>query len=305
MEHLDPKNELIDLYLRDELSGEALVAFEKQMQEDDMFRAEVEVRKLIAESIHQYGAAELKNFIRTKTKRKSFGIIKINTWYYAAAAVGLILIGSFAAIYSIRKNSPVPAVAISNDSIKKEGIPETGIASESMSEKNQKEAVSSENDKSAEATADTANYEQVVIADNITVVPITIMSRTDEPVNMEQTMPVGVRKPANTEAEGVKIADSSKKVNKTEIPAESIRKIQMQFLITRDAEPALQFSTGQSATDVLKIFNIAPDNPLILKYNGKYFLQTGGEFYEIRTEKTDKQEAMPVKDVRLKKELNK
>lgn len=88
--------EIISQYLDGELTGDALAAFEKQMQENADLAAEVNIYKTIeAEQIFNTKikaeketlANTLQELNKTYFKKNETKVVKINRWWYAAAAV--------------------------------------------------------------------------------------------------------------------------------------------------------------------------------------------------------------------------
>ena len=94
MNEFDPKNDLIDKYLKGELSGAALHGFEESLEQDEELRKSLEQRRLVYEVIVQYGRVEMKNFLRKQTTHRRIFSISRKNFYYAAAAIALILLGT-------------------------------------------------------------------------------------------------------------------------------------------------------------------------------------------------------------------
>lgn len=93
--------EIISQYLDGELTGEALAAFEKQMQEDAELAAEVNIYRTI-ESDQLFAtknkaekeklAASLEELNKDYFKKTEAKVIGINRWWYAAAAVAAVVV---------------------------------------------------------------------------------------------------------------------------------------------------------------------------------------------------------------------
>jgi tetratricopeptide (TPR) repeat protein len=93
--------EIISQYLDGELTGEALTAFEKQMQEDAELAAEVNIYRTI-ESDQSFNilnkaekeklAASLTGLTKDYFKKNEAKVIGINRWWYAAAAVAATVV---------------------------------------------------------------------------------------------------------------------------------------------------------------------------------------------------------------------
>jgi len=87
------EDELIDDYLKGKLFDEQVAAVERRMQQDNLFKKQVALRKLIIEGIHQAYAEELKeklaDFDARLEKKKGFSV----SWRIAASVVLLVFCG--------------------------------------------------------------------------------------------------------------------------------------------------------------------------------------------------------------------
>jgi hypothetical protein len=320
MEHLNPQNDIIDRYLKGELGSDELTVFENQLKENSELRAEVEMRRIVVDSIRAYGAKELKQFLQQRTKRKSLGFIKINTWYYAAAAVGLILIGSITAIYVLKQKNSVASeqVAAMEDATENAntadnsnntnpadgGKPNTDIASEKTRELIDT-SIYDPNDPGFELTVPDREANAVVIADNISVVSIKISSLSGENVNMRQ--PTGSQGKSEIETNATEAATRKDTGKTSTAGAESVKKnentplrLKLRFLESKTGEATYSFTAG---TNTLELYNLPVDNPLLFSYQNRYFLKTGNDFYEIAL-KAGIQKAIAITDKALLKVLN-
>jgi hypothetical protein len=313
MEHLNPQNDIIDRYLKGELGSDELTVFENQLKENNELRAEVEIRRIVVDSIRAYGARELKQFLQQRTKRKSLGFIKINTWYYAAAAVGLILIGSVAAIYVLKQKNSVASeqVAAMEDATDTANTADNNKGNDPADRKKPNTDIAAADNSPDEITENTTeegsvqDANAVVIADNISVVSIKINSLTAENVNMRQ--PTGSQGKSEMEPNATEAATRKDTSKTTTAGAESIKKnentplrLKLRFLESKTGEATYTYTAG---TNTLELYNLPVDNPLLFSYQTRYFLKTGNDFYEI-TLKAGTQKAIAITDKALLKALN-
>ena len=93
--------EIISQYLNGELTGEALAAFEKQMQEDSELAAEVNIYRIIEadqsffiknKAEKEKLAGSLEELNKDYFKKNEAKVIGINRWWYAAAAVAAAVV---------------------------------------------------------------------------------------------------------------------------------------------------------------------------------------------------------------------
>lgn len=335
MDALDPKNELIDKYLREELTGDQLADFLRSMESDPELKKDVEFRKHIVAAIQEHGAANLKQFIRERTTRQQVIRVSYRAWYYAAAAVALILVASvvlllkqgavqnsetdFAALDSTFKDHQSEPVASADQVKKTKSTPQN--ARTDLEEYDDLPPVEGL-DMAVSSAAGEASVdypEAVIVASNIPVIPIKIESKLLEALVSEtesvKTAKVAQRK-QKTESGAVTFSDKKGVVdtfmaqNNTRTTEEKallnkIEKFKLSFFETKDAAPMvlLTKSKNQESTEVV-VYNLPYDNPLIFNYQNKYYLKTGKDYYELNMQKSGKQAVTPVTDPALLEALN-
>lgn len=344
MDAFDAHNELTDKYLRGELTGEQLDQFIRELEQNPELKKDVLFRQQLVSAIQEHGAARLKQYLRSKTTQQKVMKVSFRTWYYAAAAVGLILLAS--AVFLIYRpgssfiqnetvtmekssgSSQNKNTDIGNEPLRNEGSPSThalpppargaaelpppviedgGLMAGSGSES---------------GLAESPYPEVVTIASNIPVIPIRIESelleRMDSEIEMKpaSTKNIEVKKSrrADSKAEvaksGAVSMDSALAIEKaatmddSRIAAENTR-FKLNFYHTGDAEPMLSLRKTQDPLSTeVLVYNLPYDNPLIFTYQDKYFLKAGTKYYEFNVNKSGKQKVIPVVDPVLLEALN-
>jgi hypothetical protein len=337
MDANDAKNELIDKYLRGELSGQTLEDFTQNLKNDTSLKQDVELRMLMVQAIQEHGAAQLKNYIRSKTTQKEIMKVSFRAWYYAAAAVGLILVASTVILLNRPRTSAISnEIVAANDSAKQPEMSadkgETGLSPKPETQKiitpdfdnvddvfdipaqEQESLGRGEDLNDAVEGNKTAYPDVVIIASNIPVIPIRVESALDKAVVMsnDTEKPAVLRK----KSEGTADANISKAPSidsaiawqnaRTENELylkESIAKFKLSFVNTKEAQPMVDFNKNQESADIV-VYNLPYDNPLILQYNNKYYLKAGEKYYEFKTNKTGKQNVVAVTEPAIIEALN-
>lgn len=320
MDAFDPVNERIDRYLRGELQGSQLEDFLKQLETDPELKKQVAFKELLVESIRDHGALQLKNFLKEKTAKKSGLIISFRSWYYAAAAVALILVCAGVIFYNLREHnvnkpelakeesiSPAPSTSgipnspEDNTQIKQKEEQQftTPVLPDSLFEKQIADAGRPENDNAAPESMDpVANV--ITVASNIQVVPIRIGSQSGS-VSMTSPLPetAGTRKG--------KGYDSSFNAEKAEATkqriADATRPVKINFYHTKDAAPQMATRQADDGQTEIQVFNLPYDNPLLFTYKNHMYLKTGNKYYEVVNAGTGAQKVTPVTDQNLIKAL--
>ncbi len=95
--------ELIDDYLTNRLTGEGKIAFEKQVEADPSLKADLQLQKVILESVKKARAAELKTMLQYVPVGGSTGIAQFSVMKMAAGIIGAGLL--IAALSYYFKNS--------------------------------------------------------------------------------------------------------------------------------------------------------------------------------------------------------
>lgn len=322
MDAFDPKNDLIDQYLRGELEGAALEEFLRKLQGDPELKQDVEFRRLLASGIHNYGRNELKKYIRERTNHRRVMRISRRVWFYAAAAVGLILVSGIAVIMVNQgKHSGVPASEIATaDTTVSENQEDPALAKNKTVVPGTAETPL--NDPGVEDTTRIAMIEEVqpesvipeavTVASNISVIPIRIQPLTKEPEGTRA--PVQVGRPKKAEDEVVMsqgrmdslMAEHSGSMKPVYTSGDDdAAKFRLSFLETREGQPAVSFRKGEIAGNDVTVYNLPYDNPLIFNYQSRYFLKTGDKFYEIKTGSSGIQPVKAITDPALIKALSK
>ncbi|MBS3914659.1 MAG: hypothetical protein KG003_09170 [Bacteroidetes bacterium] len=339
MENPELNNDLIDKYLRDELEGAELDSFLAKMESDSAFKKDVEFRKILVRGIQEHGAAQLKNFIRQRTTQRKIMTISFNTWYYAAAAVAILLVASTVLLWVGQKNEMQGTeIADVKKTEPKEQIPASGNEPAQVVTGNKSEladstksetylaledannsgsgAVDTDRDGVAESDQTNAYPDVVMIASNIPVIPIQIEPATSE-MKIESSSVPQSRKPVlkrEKEATADKnvLVDSGlnwsvETIAKADSDNETvIPRFNLSFGNTRDAKPQIELlKKSNSGTNDLMVYNLPYDNPIILNYNNKFYLKTGDKYYEFNLNKAKKQAVAAVTDKNILEALNK
>jgi hypothetical protein len=302
----------------------------------------VAFRQMLVQGIQQHGAIQLKNYLRSRTTQKKVMAISFKTWYYAAAAVALLLVSSTAVLWLSQKNEKAQEIASQNTEKKlPESKNEQSITGETEQPTDQTTTPESEpaitddiaanggsgaaepqtgTEDLAPAASPTFDYPDVVIiASNIPVKPIRIESNFDETIAMRKAESrgriVNPKTPTAADKDGVAEKKSSidtqriwtaDQMANSEADEEDIERFKLSFANTRDALPQIQLTKDKTTNNnELMVYNLPYDNPLILNYDSRYFLKAGDKYYEINMNQTKKQTVTPVTDPTVLAALNK
>lgn len=322
MDAFDPKNDLIDQYLRGELEGAALEDFLRKLQHDTELKQDVEFRRLLAAGIHSYGSHELKKYIRERTNHRRVMRISRRVWFYAAAAIGLILVASVAVIMvnqgkrigepaseiasaetTVSENQVDPALAKNKTVVP--GTTETPLNNPGVADTNRIAMIE-------EVQPESEIPEAVTVASNISVIPIRVQPLTKEPEGTRA--PVQVARTRKAEDEVVMsqgrmdslMAEHTSSMKPVYTSGEDdAARFRLSFLETREGQPAVSFKKGEKADNEVTVYNLPYDNPLIFNYQSRYFLKTADKYYEIKTGSIGIQPVKAVTDPALIKALSK
>jgi len=112
--------ELIDDYLTNRLSGEAKIDFEKQVEADPSLKTDLQLQKVILESVKKARAAELKTMLQNVPIGGSTGIAQFSVMKMAAGIIGAGLLLAALSYYFSNTGDNGPKMSTSlEDSIKK------------------------------------------------------------------------------------------------------------------------------------------------------------------------------------------
>ena len=112
--------ELIDDYLTNRLAGEGKIAFEKQVEADPSLKADLQLQKVILESVKKARAAELKTMLQYVPVGGSTGIAQFSVMKMAAGIIGAGLLLAALSYYFSNTGDNGPNMSTSlEDSIKK------------------------------------------------------------------------------------------------------------------------------------------------------------------------------------------
>src|SRR5438045_243087 len=116
--------ELIEKYLEGKLIGDALILFEKRMENDFQFKKEVELQRLTILAIQREGRSDLREKI--KLIAKDIEPISI-TWYshlpfIIVAAASVILILSLGIYFTLQNNKEESRLVKNKNSNKNDSI---------------------------------------------------------------------------------------------------------------------------------------------------------------------------------------
>ena len=313
MNEFDPNIELIDRYLRGELQGTELETFMTKLQSDSSFKAEFEQREKIASVIYAYGRAQMKQYLKQKTRHRGLFYLSKKSWYFAAASV--IIIGFASAILLWKLNPAVqkdiPFAKTKTDTATAKVTHEetwTGQAKNKISpadtaQKSEIIAQNTENNNSPELEPTeeniqsiTAAQDPIIIAANVQAVAISLYNITDAPKSLkaeaaeikrarvaeadDQPPVTGqnakVKQPARTEAAAGDYRQTEEiKIRKTPM------RFSFTFFETPGNNPMLEIDKYNDMYFV-RCYDIVYGNPLVYEYQGRYFLHSGIKAYELK-----------------------
>ncbi|MFN7793908.1 MAG: hypothetical protein ACK5NM_15295, partial [Cyclobacteriaceae bacterium] len=107
-------------YLTNRLTGEGKIAFEKQLEADPSLKADLQLQKVILESVKKARAAELKTMLQNVPVGGSAGIAQFSVMKMAAGIIGAGLLIAALSYYFKNSDENGPNMSTSlEDSIKK------------------------------------------------------------------------------------------------------------------------------------------------------------------------------------------
>jgi hypothetical protein len=330
MEPFDPENDLIDKYLRGELHGQDLDGFVRQLERDPLLKQDIEFRRLLVRGINDYGSVQLKNYLRQRTQQKRVLRLSYKAWYFAAAAVGTILLVGVAVLMQFGDNGAKQSTNIASTentdsvgSIQKNDVnKDKEIATEKsentivLADSSVRDAIGGSESEAAPAIPPQA----VVIASNIPVVPIKISGQVDPDVTMKRkpgeikTPGSGTSKSSDATSgsytdsmltvEG-KLAKARQPQNNGDADYDPAR-YKLNFFNTPEGTPQISVNKNSKTVGEISVYNLPYDtNPQLLQYNSKYYLKTGTGFYEVNTNTNRLQNAVKISDPAIIKSLSK
>jgi hypothetical protein len=313
MSEMDPHIELIDRYIRGELSGSELQAFLTKLQSEPAFKAQVEQQEKIAALVYAFGHAQMKQYLRQKTRHRGVFSLSKKTWYYAAASVLLIAFSTAIILWKINPEAgnkmPLTAKGDTLSAEKKEVITmakeqdrgnDNGDTTKNTeviaqnAENNLPPAIEELNDD--EFTASAESPEPIVIASNIQAVAISLNSPVMSQKSMkEETAEMKPARKFKTEAEVAKPTTSRIDDNKyvtenggtgykmpeTSRTKKQVLRFSFTFLESIEKTPAVEIDKYNDIYFV-RCFNIVYGNPLVYEWQNRYFLHSGIKTYELK-----------------------
>jgi hypothetical protein len=286
MDANDSKHDLIDKYLRGELSAQALDDFTQSLENNSSLKQDVELRKLMVQAIQEHGAVQLKNYIRSKTTQKEIMKVSFRAWYYAAAAVGLILVASTVILLNQPRTTTISNEMVatvdsnSQDTLKK---PNTLAHNRAKIEVPTIDAPPRDDEYNFEDPNSPTLHEEgtgghsdfkntdgievgsnsysdaVIIASNIPVIPIRIESNLDNAMVMSgETIRANVRKKSDSKDKlgdvnyskapsiDSAIAWENTRVSDDDLLKESLAKFKLSFVNTKEALPMVSLNKSKN-----------------------------------------------------------
>jgi len=326
MDAFDPQNEKIDRYLRGELHGKELDAFLQNLTTDPSLKKEMEFRELLVRGIQDHGNIQLKNYLKQKTTQKRGLFIGYKSWHYAAAAVGLVLVGSIVVLLNMKQSNQVSNTVAKETTISQtppqNGIPKApetpdlgqpvaeksmGSADKGATIENAKPEVSAAENAGGLAIVELDKDNIITVASNIQVIPIRIESPIEKVTTMSNrppSAPIGaVKRKTGNEPDSTYDAEKGD-LAKDQIDGQNNGKFKLNFYSSKDAAPQIAATKKDALNTEILVFNLPYDNPLLLTYKSKMYLKTGTKYYEIDLDHNGKQKATPVTDLLLLKALD-
>ncbi len=312
MNEMDPNIELIDRYIRGELSGAELDAFQAKMQHEPEFKAQVAQQEKIAAMVYAFGRAQMKQYLRQKTRHRGIFNLSRKTWYFAAASVMLIAFSAAIILWKINpeigNKMPLTAKEDTLSAEKKEEITQakdqsSGIDDGDTTKNTEAIAQNAENNPPAieelnddEFTALAESPEPIVIASNIQAVAISLNNPVMAQKSMkEESVQMKPAKRFKTEADAGKPATSGmddkmyatenagtvNKLPETAKIKKQVMRFSFTFLETLEKTPAVEIDKYNDMYFV-RCFNIVYGNPLVYEWQNRYFLHSGIKTYELK-----------------------
>lgn len=326
MSELDPHIELIDRYIRGKLSGSELQAFLTKLQNDPTFKAQVEQQEKIAALVYSFGHAQMKQYLRQKTRHRGVFSLSKKTWYYAAASIMLIAFTTAIILWKISPEQgnklPLTANGDTLSADKTEVITEsngqnrgnhnntdttknTEIIAENA-ENNSPPAIEELNDDEFTALAEAP--EPIVIASNIQAVAISLNSPVMAQNSLkEETVEMKPARKLKTEAEAAKPttsgindnrhfsenAGTGYKMPETGRTKKLVLRFSFTFLETLEKSPAVEIDKYNDMYFV-RCYNIVYGNPLVYEWQNRFFLHSGIKTYELKNMPSQNGQKTPI-----------
>lgn len=339
MDAFDPKNEMMDRYLKGELHGKALDDFLHELDSDPSMKKEIEFRLLLVRGIQERGATELKAFIRQRVSQKRGLFVGYRTWYMAAAAVAVILVGSVVVFRNLSDHRATLADKAKtetsigpkqDDFIQKTQADTTLSGSGTIALNDKPEPIgsvrnpASEGDKAidfAEMSPEQTGAGTVTMSDNLSQtqsqipiasdIPVFVI-RIDSPLERSAKAGAGTFKPVTAEStyrKKQKMKDSGFSDDDAKIALQGAENAtsntyKLNFFNTQDAKPKVSAIKQGNAEPEILVYNLPYDNPLLFYYNNRTYLRTASKYYEIDINKKGLQDVAAVTDQAIIKALN-
>lgn len=314
MNEFDPKNDVIDRYLKGELGEAELKAFEDELQRDAELKKILEERRLVYEVIVRYGQVELKHFLRKQTTQRRLLAISKRNIYYAAAAVALILVTTTVVILTLQKQGGQKPTEVAEKYKATEKLKTT----EKPEDANANLAELKDTSSIAIAQSDMviSDSNALLVAANVKVVSIDLGETTDD--DAEQETATMSRAPAmaqkfkkeayKAEPRGDKLANGTDSLTLSESAVnkrlQSSIRMNMNFYNTASGEKTVVYQIGKSGEPELDIFNLPYDNPLLFADGNNTYLKAGDAYYQIELNAGKIQKVKPVSERKLLKRFN-
>jgi hypothetical protein len=145
--------DLIDQYIKGELSGEALDKFKNKLRDDQDFSRKVELQQLLINQIQAERNAELKEYIAQNSKVEYIQNIWGKKWMYASAAIVTLAAGLY---FALQRMESIPEI-VSNEKADTEQVEAEAVESE-------EDAALSFSDSSHQAESPAVDQDGAVIA---------------------------------------------------------------------------------------------------------------------------------------------
>ena len=325
MNEFDPDIDLIDRYLRGELKDAEHAAFMTKLQADATFKKEVQNRERLAAAVYAYGHAEMKKYLRHKTRHRGIFSLSKKTWYFAAASVLLIAFSSVIIIWKMNQGENRPPI-ITKTNQDPEVREKPAVSSDSRvktpndSNKSNEEIVAGNTETSAPPLesgdesddADVAESEPIIIASNVPAVAIDLNNSAEDAQKSLKTEATEMRQSRTVEASDQPVAASGQ-VAKTK-PASPVENSASDFkqpAKIRNKKAAVRFSFTFCETPrnkpmveveknndiyIVRCFDIVYGNPLVYEWQNRFFLNSGFKTYELKNLPAQNGQKIPATD---------
>lgn len=313
MNEFDSHIDLIDRYLRGEIQGAELEAFMTKLQSDPDFKLQVEQQEKLAAAVYAFGQAEMKQYLRQKTRHKGLFRLSNKTWYFAAASVMLIAFSAAIIIWKLNSglkpgDTSTAETIKTTDSSKKQtpelvakegGIkkvnPDTAGNLEIIVQPNEEVLTAFKTDDAGSA-AQAADPEPIIIASNVQAVAIVLNNPMDAQKSLKsEAMDMKRARPVETDAQPNAAGQTTKvgKASPTENPSREYKqpeqikskktavRFSLTFCETPHNKPMLEIDKYNDMYFV-RCFDIVYGNPLVYEWQNRYFLHSGFKTYELK-----------------------